>query len=269
MELKEFIASGIIESYLLGTATSNEVEMVHSMLKKYPELEDEITAIELALITASSNSKPVNADLKNRIFESIDFTPKQTSGPAENMVPFSSSKTTGRWTRYVVAASVVALIASLLLNVMLYMNMNRASNDMARLNDQNIKMQSELASQNSSISQMKDQMAVMTDTSNQKITLKGLTPQPDALATVYWNPEKNNVHLYVNNLIPAPDGKQYQLWAIVDGKPVDAGVFDCAKGVGLQNMKNISNAQAFAVTLEKAGGSPTPTLEAMYLIGNV
>ena len=70
--------------------------------------------------------------------------------------------------------------------------------------------------------------------------------------------------------LPAPsEEQQYQLWAIVDGQPVDAGVFDIEKGNILQQLKTISNAQAFAVTLEKKGGSPTPTLAALFLIGNV
>ena len=55
-----------------------------------------------------------------------------------------------------------------------------------------------------------------------------------------------------------PTGKQYQLWAIVDGKPVDAGVINNC--IGLCKMKKIDHAEAFAITLEKEGGSPTPTL---------
>jgi anti-sigma-K factor RskA len=34
-------------------------------------------------------------------------------------------------------------------------------------------------------------------------------------------------------------------------------------------MKNVQNAQAFAVTLEQRGGSPTPTMEAMYAMGKL
>ena len=46
-----------------------------------------------------------------------------------------------------------------------------------------------------------------------------------------WQPfigtlQSKEVYLLVNQL-PTPDpDKQYQLWAIVDGNPVDAGVFD-------------------------------------------
>ena len=34
-------------------------------------------------------------------------------------------------------------------------------------------------------------------------------------------------------------------------------------------MKNIPKAQAFAITLEKAGGSAAPTLEQLFVMGNV
>ncbi len=65
-----------------------------------------------------------------------------------------------------------------------------------------------------------------------------------------------------------PD-KQYQLWAIVNGKPVDAGTFDMGEGVSFVKLKTIPKAEAFAITLEKRGGSETPTMNAMFVMGNV
>ena len=63
---------------------------------------------------------------------------------------------------------------------------------------------------------------------------------------------------------------QYQLWALVDGKPVDLGVFDAEDGViGLKDMKSIGTLQTFAVTLEPRGGSINPTLEKLMVIGNI
>jgi hypothetical protein len=53
----------------------------------------------------------------------------------------------------------------------------------------------------------------------------------------------------------APEGKQYQLWAIVDGKPVDAGLLDNPET--FEKMKSLGNAQAFAISLEAKGGSTT------------
>jgi anti-sigma-K factor RskA len=63
-----------------------------------------------------------------------------------------------------------------------------------------------------------------------------------------------------------PTGKQYQLWAIVDGKPVDAGMIATKKGIyHIQKMKSFGSVQAFAITLEKAGGSPIPTMDEMIV----
>jgi hypothetical protein len=44
-------------------------------------------------------------------------------------------------------------------------------------------------------------------------------------------------------------------------------VFDVKDGI--INMKNIPRAQAFAITLEKKGGSATPNLAMMYVMGRV
>ena len=69
---------------------------------------------------------------------------------------------------------------------------------------------------------------------------------------------------------PASD-KQYQLWAIVDGKPVDAGMLDTNPATMMMHVMKPIGGQpiAFAVTLEKMGGSPGPTMSEMYLMGKV
>ncbi|MBN9338222.1 MAG: anti-sigma factor, partial [Chryseobacterium sp.] len=66
----------------------------------------------------------------------------------------------------------------------------------------------------------------------------------------------------------APEGMEYQLWAISDGKPVSAGMYSEDKDSKIV-LSNIPNAQAFAITLEKRGGSPVPTMENMFVIGNI
>lgn len=67
------------------------------------------------------------------------------------------------------------------------------------------------------------------------------------------------------------EAHQYQLWALVNGKPVDLGVFDVKADAEhiLVKMKEIGGAQAFAVTLEKRGGVASPTMEQMIAMGGV
>ena len=71
--------------------------------------------------------------------------------------------------------------------------------------------------------------------------------------------------------MPVTDAEhQYQLWALVDGVPVDLGVFDAeGNGIGFKDMKSIGKAQAFAVTLEPKGGSKNPTLDQMVVMGAI
>jgi anti-sigma-K factor RskA len=43
-----------------------------------------------------------------------------------------------------------------------------------------------------------------------------------------------------------------------------------SKGIyHIQQMKSFGNVDAFAITLEKAGGSPTPTMDQMVVIGKM
>jgi anti-sigma-K factor RskA len=100
--------------------------------------------------------------------------------------------------------------------------------------------------------------------------MKGVAKSPESMAMVYWNTESKEVFIELKSLPVPEEGKQYQLWAIVDGKPVDAGMITLSEEESsLHRMKDFESAQAFAITLEKQGGSPTPTLSEMYVMGSV
>ena len=106
----------------------------------------------------------------------------------------------------------------------------------------------------------------MRDPNTKFVQLKGLKLSPQAKVMVYWNKATKETFLNIADLPQPPPDKQYQLWAIVKTKPVDAGVFDL-DFQKVQRMKDFETAEAFAVTLEDKGGSPTPNLEKMYAMG--
>ena len=68
-----------------------------------------------------------------------------------------------------------------------------------------------------------------------------------------------------------PNDKDYQLWVIDQGVPVDAGVIfvkDQGKArLQFKPKSRIKTADKFAVTVEAKGGSPTPK-GTMLLIGD-
>ncbi len=102
------------------------------------------------------------------------------------------------------------------------------------------------------------------------VRMPGLEKAPDSEVTALWNQQTNEVLLDVQNLPTPPTGKQYQLWTIVDGKPVDMGMIDDNFRGRLLRMKASSpNAAAFAITLEDDGGKSSPTMEEMVVMGEV
>ncbi len=102
---------------------------------------------------------------------------------------------------------------------------------------------------------------------NVHIRMDGLPLSPESYANVFWNTKTNAVFISVDNLPEPPAGHQYQLWAIKPGQaPIDAGIFDHNKLV--QELKIIrGEVQAFAVTLEKEGGSPIASVDQTYVKG--
>lgn len=101
------------------------------------------------------------------------------------------------------------------------------------------------------------------------VSLQAADGKPqNSSVTILWNKMNEQVFLALGKLPTPPENKQYQLWAVVNGAFVDMGVFDTAT-TEFQKMKTIADAQAFAITLEQKGGSLTPTLSEMYVIGNV
>jgi anti-sigma-K factor RskA len=106
----------------------------------------------------------------------------------------------------------------------------------------------------------------------QPVVMQSIVKDHPMAATFYWDKAKSEAYVSIQKLPPAPAGMQYQLWAIADGKPVDIGMLDndiVAKG-GMQKVtKAVVSGQAFAISLEKAGGSPSPTPDKIYVMGKM
>jgi len=67
---EDIISSGLLELYALGLTSPEEQMQVEEGLKLYPEVRQELEAIELSLESyAQANAIEPSADVKNKIFE--------------------------------------------------------------------------------------------------------------------------------------------------------------------------------------------------------
>lgn len=106
------------------------------------------------------------------------------------------------------------------------------------------------------------------------VLMGGLDPSPDGFGKILWDPENRQAVLQLANLPAPPQDRDYQLWLIKDGQdPISAGVFNFERPstdlfFKVEHLEEepspVSN--AFAVTLEPAGGMPQPTGD-MFLLG--
>ena len=194
------------------------------------------------------------AEVKEKVMASIN--PEVKEAKVISMTPW----------RLIAAASVLIAITSSIMAYNYYNNWKTSESTLAELRALNEQVARDYNQVNQRLGDIETQMQVINNPAFERIVMKGTPNAPEALASIYWNKNSQEVFLSVQNLKALAKDQQYQLWAIVDGKPVDMGVFDTS--TALLKMKTTGKAAAFAVTIEPRGGKASPTLETMQVLGN-
>lgn len=267
MDYKELIESGKLELYALGALDLQDQKEIEALLASDAELKAEYDAIADALgVYGQSTSEMPSIEILERAKAQIATEENTASTEETKVVSMSEAKpNTTKW--WAIAASVM-LLASVGLNLKLNSDLQEVTEDYVALESQNQQMAANTVKFNESNIQTNEMIASLASGKMQR-TYMGSTENNEGYeSVVYWDKNSSEVIIATNNLPTLSEAEQYQLWAIVDGKPVDAGVFDA--NTRLAKMKGISGeAVAFAVTIEPKGGSVNPTMEKMVMIGNV
>jgi anti-sigma-K factor RskA len=269
VNVEQIISSGLLESYVLGMTTEEETLMVRDMCTKHPELLNEIELIEESLIGfAPQHTPPLRKDLKEEIASKLTFNEEK---PEPAIISLNAPVPGGNLNFYRVgiAASIALLIGCGMYIYSLQTRVAEVENQLADASASRTMLSVEMEAQKESMNKLAANFSVVSDPGMKAIPLSGMNSLASKSAMVHWNPSTQELYFNANALPASPDEKQYQLWAIVDGKPVDAGVISLENGVAFQKMKLVAGAKAFAVTIENRGGSASPTLDTMCLLGNV
>ena len=262
MEKQEIISSGLLEMYVMGATSSEESLQVERWRAMYVEVNEEIINIEKSFEAyAFANAITPSSSVKDQIFNKIKSTENFISTSEKNqnnnhqyqhpakVVSISPLRNVAA------AAAVLVLIGSSALNFFYY-------NKYKVANENYNESQQQIASLNERLTDVNNEMGIVQSKYSEPVFLKGLEAAPDAAAKIFWMKNTGEVYVDPSNLPIAPAGKQYQLWAIVDGKPVDGGLIitnDKGKKFRMQKMHAFGRAEFFAISLETEGGNPTPT----------
>ena len=303
MNTKEYIESGIIESYVLGATTVGESAEVEQLALEYPEIQTEIESVSNTFesyvlqfekeppaflkdkIKAKLFSEPISADRFQAAVHGGQATVanEQLAGDSgqlsvnsyqlsENIevereiVSLNNNANSSQRSIFSMAASWVLLALSIGGNIWFFSNWKNSEEKLVALETQNQVLAQEGKALKASY---QEEVAILQNPDFKVITLAGQPVYPTAKALIYFDKNKREVYLSALKLPKAPTGKQYQLWAFVNGKPVDAGLID--ENGNILKMKSFDKVEMFAISLEATGGSTTEAgpKGAVYVVGVV
>jgi anti-sigma-K factor RskA len=282
LSIKNYIASGIIESYLFGLATAEERLDFERFLKENAELRAEFNAVQETYHTyVKADSKPLPVEFKEQLWSKLEQTSQTPESSKNNIIESAEQMVVKQAPAIVRLMPFVAAASLALFSVSAYLAWDYHSKwkstelRVASLEAEKNKIANDLQPLRTSNTNMSDMLAQLNQDGNLLVRLRGKDISPKTNIMVCWNKKDKDISLYqVSTLPAAPSGKQYQLWAIVDGKPVNAGMIsekdkDDRVADHYFTKVKIKRAEAFAITLEEEGGAEEPTMEAMYAIGEI
>lgn len=240
--------------YILKSIDEEELADLKHLIKKYPleatEVFSNLNNIDLLLPLAAEKISP-----SERVRENIFNNLKNEKGykePVRTSLFFSA--------KFAYAAAAAFLICALLIGYG-YISLNKE----VGIKEKRI---TELSGQ---VEQQQAMLEVLKAREIKLVVMNGLEADTTAFGKIIWSNDMSEGIFHIENLPAASNEKDYQLWAIADGKPISWGVFAVSQNNTLLKLKEDqtpAGLQAFAVTLEPKGGVPQPT-GPMYLLGNV
>lgn len=288
---QDYIESGVLELYALGELSPAEQAEVEAQAAAHPAIREELTQVQAALgfyaeahaitppagmrdrvltnMLAQIAAPTANTSLRNEVDAvAARVAPAATEAGVRPMYTAPAEAPASR--SWAIAAS-VALLLSLLGNALLYTNWKSANTELVALQNEKSQFATTTTVVERKLDDLRQENQVLRNDEFHAVALAGTKAAPSAHARVLFNPATHKVYVDVRSLPALPTGKQYQLWALDKGKPIDAGVLTIATatGEGLQHMKDIASAQTFAMTIEPTGGSVNPTLSTMTVVGNI
>jgi anti-sigma-K factor RskA len=262
VNIQEYISTGILEAYALGELSQVERAEVEKNLGLYPTLREELVKIEQVqeALLMQAAIKPHSA-VKAKLFEKINQKPEAKIIPIQRV-------STMTW-KYATAASVVFALLSSYLAYNYWGKWKKSESNLTELIAQNQRIAQDYNSVNLRLDKIETDLKITSNPAFTRVIMKGTPNATESLASVYWNEQTKEVYLSIQNMRELSKENQYQLWAIIDGKPVDCGVFDF-NIAGLLKMKEaVALPTTFAVTVEPHGGKSSPSLETMQVAGNL
>jgi anti-sigma-K factor RskA len=261
MTEEELILSGKLELYVCGALPSEEISEVEDAIASYPKVKKEVEEIEASLVSlAETVAPPLPAMVWTSILNSI-----------RNVRSINKSGTSTNWAAISGWAAAILCIGGIFW--MLQQN-NTLKEDIFITTTENTELKNKIELTEGKLTSATDLLAIIGSNDYNAITLPGnAAVAPDAFAKVYFNETEKIAYFDGTGLPKAPVGKVYQVWSLkLDPlTPTSVGLLGSMSenDTRIFKFENIPDPEAFGITLEPDGGSESPTLSQLYILGTV
>jgi anti-sigma-K factor RskA len=257
------IAETDLTLYAMGALSAEEMAAARAHVEICAHCKAELRQIDLALAAYAQTTPAVElpAGSRERFMARLTDTPQASAASARSVQPARKQEPKISWSKRLFGGrwSVALAGAMALLLVLVSIDDMRRRTEMAPL-------LAEAQRGHIDSAQLNQLMELLTSSQAKRVALHeapSATPPPEG--RVVYSARNGKLLLTAQNLHPLPAGKVYELWILQpEGKkPLPAGTFapdsrGNAAMILADEPANLS-AQGFAVTIEKEGGSDTPT----------
>lgn len=240
----------MIPVHALSALDASDERALNEHLVGCAECSRDLAEWEATTASLALSAKPMepSPQVREKLLTQIRSEKSGSEKSASNVVPFSRPPRT-IWNSLGSLGSIAAVIlfAALIISVVVLWQQNR-----------------ELRRENQFFE-------LLTAPGSRVAELSGTAEASSATAKLAYD-TNGRAFLIANGLPRAPEGKEYQLWYIVDNKPLPGKTFapDSSGNGKLEDQVPAAARRAaiFAITLEPAGGVRSPT-GAIYLRGEL
>ena len=254
----------LVVPYTLGELSPSEVAEVREHIERCEGCRREVDAVasSFAAVALTATGPAAPSRSRERLLNAIAASPA-VGGSKRARLPLPLAAMQRPWWSFAPAfAAVVLAIFAILL----------WSNNLSLRRELEAAQQTAAQAQSRSSADLERARLIidgLTAPYSQRVTLVSTAQRPQPSARALYMPTHHALVLMAHDLPPVPQGKAYELWIMPKNgeKPMPCGMFHPDRSgsvvMTLDHMTDAPEAKGFAVTVEDAGGSPTPTMPAV------
>ena len=262
--LKEIIESGLIEEFVFGNPTDQQIKDINTYVAEYPELKDYIFQLEdLTAKIATENAVKTPPEWKSEIINQATSSQRNLNKDFQekDKPQLSQPKT---WLKMVAAC----VLGGLFVGLLMYNKLESLKQELAETKKQYDQLELDCQQEKEVYASNQQMIDYLQDEHTQLVVLKHKNSDKQNHISIYWNDQQEKAVASIKHLDPLPANQTYQLWADVEGKMISIALLpsESQKFVDIMHLDNISSLN---ITIEPKGGSEHPTISRLILSATV